>query len=129
MDDRIRATFGKTERLKSKKQIDLLFTEGKSFSVFPLRLFFNKTHFADGAEIKAAVSVSKRNFKSAVDRNRIKRLLREAYRLNKPTNFNNSTTSYALLILYIGKEMPAFEGIKTKMEQLLTKFSERITES
>ncbi len=124
-----RFTFNKTERLKSKKQIDLLFTEGTSLSVFPLKLFFNKTQFADGAEVKTAVSVSKRNFKSAVDRNRIKRLLREAYRLNKPTNFNNSTTSYALLILYIGKEMPAFEGINTKMEQLLTKFSERITES
>lgn len=121
-------TFNKKDRLKSTKQIDLLFAEGKSMSTFPLKLFYNETAFKDDVMIKAAVSVSKRNFKKAVDRNRIKRLLREAYRLRKPHYFNNSTTSYALMFLYLGKEMPSFEVINAKMEQLLTKFSEKTSE-
>ncbi|WP_317045208.1 ribonuclease P protein component [Formosa algae] len=76
-------TYGKTEKLKSKITIEKLFTEGKSVSAYPLRLVYLKTSFEDNVTIKAGVSVSKRNFKLAVDRNRIKRLLREAYRLNK----------------------------------------------
>lgn len=119
-------TFNKKERLKSKKQIDALFSHGNSLTVFPIKVFYVETRFKDSSNIKAAVSVGKKKFKKAIDRNRIKRLLREAYRLNKPTKFNNSETAYALLFLYIGKEMPSFENINNKMEQLLNKLSEKI---
>jgi ribonuclease P protein component len=121
-------TYGKKEKLKSKKLIDQLFTEGQSVSAFPLRLVFLETSFEDAIIAKTGVSVSKRHFKTAVDRNRIKRLLREAYRLNKHDYFNNITTQYAFMILYIGKEKPAFEQVEIKMKVLFEKFSNKISE-
>jgi len=72
------ASYPKKEKLKSEKLISKLFLEGKSVSAYPLRMVYLKTTFDEAVKIKAGVSVSKRNFKKAVDRNRIKRLLREA---------------------------------------------------
>ena len=118
----MKQTFNKKEKLKSKKLIDQLFNEGSSVSAFPLRLVYIKTEFEDDVIIKTGVSVSKRNFKTAVDRNRIKRLLRESYRLNKSIYFNNITTQYAIMILYIGKDKPTFTQVETKMKQLFEKF-------
>ena len=114
--------FSNKEKLKSKKLIDQLFTEGNSVSAHPLRLVFIKTHFDDAVKLKVGVSVSKRNFKKAVDRNRIKRLLREVYRLNKGLYFNNITTQYAFMILYIGAEMPNFKSLDDKIKLLFERF-------
>lgn len=122
----MKLTFNTSEKLKSQKLIELLFAEGQSVVEYPLRLVYIKTHFDEKVTMKAGVSVSKRNFKNAVDRNRIKRLLREAYRLNRHTYFNNSSTQYALMILYIGKDGTNFETINLKMNRLLKKFSEKI---
>lgn len=119
-------TYPKKEKLKSKKLIDQLFTEGKSVSAFPLRLVYLGTTFDDAVMAKTGVSVSKRNFKTAVARNHIKRLLREAYRLNKAQYFNNLTTPHAFMILYIGKEKPTFAQIENRMNQLFAKFSNKI---
>ena len=121
-------TFPKKEKLKSKKVIDALFDKGKSVSVYPLRLVFIATSFNDDILVKTGVSVSKRHFKRAVDRNRIKRLLREAFRLNKPAYFNNITTQYALMILYIGNTKPTFSEVETKMKLLLEKFNASVTQ-
>ena len=120
-------TYNKKEKLKSKKLIDQLFTEGQSVSAFPLRLVFLETTFDDNVIAKTGVSVSKRYFKTAVDRNRIKRLLREVYRLNKAGFFNNITTQYAFMILYIGKEKPTFTLVENKMKILFDKFSSKIS--
>jgi len=87
----MKPTFGTREKLKSKAQIELLFAEGKSISKYPIRLIYKKTTIEKEVPIKAAVSVSKRNFKKAVDRNHIKRLLRESYRKNKYLVLNNTT--------------------------------------
>jgi len=119
-------TFHSKERLKSQKIIEKLFLQGKSITVFPLKLLYLETPHWDGSEIKTAVSVSKRNFKKAVDRNHIKRLLREAYRLNKAEYFNNIATSYALMILYIGKDTTDFESVNSKIKLLLSTFLEKI---
>lgn len=75
-------TYSKSEKLKSRKTIDLLFSNGKSVSKFPLRLVYAPT---EGAMEKVlfGVSVSKKYFKNASDRNYLKRVLRECYRLNK----------------------------------------------
>ncbi len=116
-------TYGKKDKLKSKKLIEQLFSEGKSVAAYPLRLVYLKMETDGVGQQKVGVSVSKRNFKKAVDRNKIKRLLREAYRLSRNDYFNNSSPSYALMILYIGKEIPKFVSVEKKMKQLLNKFS------
>lgn len=115
-------TYNKKEKLKSKKLIEQLFAEGQSVSAYPLKLIYLPVDFDDSVLLKTGVTVSKRKFKSAVDRNRIKRLMREAYRLNKAVIFNNITTQYALMILYIGNDGITFEVLDTKMKVLLNKF-------
>ncbi|MCX7551282.1 ribonuclease P protein component [Xanthomarina sp. F2636L] len=121
------ASYPKKEKLKSETLISKLFLEGKSVSAYPLRMIYLKTNFDETVLVKAGVSVSKRNFKKAVDRIRIKRLLREAYRLNKASYFNNLTTQYAFMILYIGKEKPTFVEVEAKMKLLLQKFVDKST--
>ena len=121
-------TYPKKEKLKSKKLIDTLFTEGQWVSVYPLRLAYISTTFEDNIIAKTGVSVSKRNFKKAPDRNRIKRLLRESYRLNKADYFNNLTSQHAFMVLYIGKEKPTFLEVESKMKLLFEKFSNKISE-
>lgn len=114
--------FNKKEKLKSKKLIEHLFANGQSIVMHPLRLVYITTEFDDSFKIKAGVSVSKRHFKKAVDRNRIKRLMREAYRLQKASCIDNISGSYAFMILYIGKDGTDFETISKKMKALLDKF-------
>lgn len=116
-------TYNKHEKLKSQKAIEKLFAEGKSVSAYPLRMVYLKNDDA----LKVGVSVSKRNFKRAVDRIRIKRLLREAYRLNKSVLLDNTVGSYTLMILYANKELPDFELIDTKTKELLSKFKNKIS--
>ena len=120
-------SYSKKEKLKSKKLIEQLFAEGKSVSNFPLRLVYLETHFDDDYKIKAGVSIGKKKFKKAVDRNRIKRLIREAYRLEKHSLFNNITTQYAFMILYIGDENPSFEKVSTKMKGLFGLFLDKVS--
>jgi len=114
--------YSKTEKLKSKKLIDQLFNEGKSISTFPLRLVYLKTKFEGNLKVKTGVSVSKKHFKNAIDRNRIKRLLREVYRTNKASYFNNITTQYTFMILYIGNNKPSFNELEQTMNELFEKF-------
>ncbi|SHG82571.1 ribonuclease P protein component [Winogradskyella jejuensis] len=114
--------YSKKDKLKSKKLIEELFSEGKAVTVFPLRLVYLENNFEDGSILKTGVSVSKRQHKNAVDRNAIKRLMREAYRLNKPKYFNKSSTSYTFMILYISKDKITFESMDSKMKLLFEKF-------
>ena len=120
----MKLTYGKKDKLKSKKLIEQLFDSGQSVSNYPLKLIYLGTNFSDDVRFKTAVSVSKRNFKLAVTRNRIKRLLRESYRLNKGLLFNNMTTQYALMILYIGKKEPSFSELNVAMMTILKQFKQ-----
>lgn len=121
--------YGKKDKLKSKKSIELLFSEGKAITEYPLRLIYIKTEFEDGSQLKTGVSVSKRLHKTAVARNQIKRLLREAYRLNKPLYFNNSSTSYAFMILYLSKDGTTFDKLNNSIKLLFKKFLEKTSDS
>ena len=82
-------TYPKKEKLKSKTTIDLLFSEGNSVSKFPLRLVYVENKEENAELMKMGVSVSKKYFKKAVDRNYFKRVLRETYRLNKHILIDN----------------------------------------
>jgi len=123
----MKKSFSNKEKLKSKKLIEQLFLDGNSVSAFPLRMVYLNASFDDGSKTKIGVSVSKRNFKNAVDRNRIKRLLRETYRLYKTEYFNNITTQYAFMILYIGKDKPTLKEVEAKMELLFKKFDTAVS--
>ncbi|WP_166959856.1 ribonuclease P protein component [Yeosuana marina] len=123
----MKLTFSKKEKLKSKILIEQLFTEGKSVSAYPLRLVYMPADLKDDALFKTGVSVSKRNFKRAVDRNRIKRLMRESFRLHKHDYINNMSVPYAFMILYIGKEKPSFDQVESKMTLLFEKFSNKVS--
>tara|TARA_R110002051_G_scaffold159564_2_gene231041 strand:- start:57 stop:485 length:429 start_codon:yes stop_codon:yes gene_type:complete len=126
VEKKLNFTYSKTEKLKSRKLFEQLFSEGKSIANYPLRLIYVKTELKEAISIKAGVTVSKRNFKSAVKRNRIKRILRESYRRNKSIVFNNSNNNYALLFLYLGKEMPNSKDVEKRMIFLLEKFTKKI---
>ena len=119
-------TYPKNEKLKSKKTIDLLFTEGKSVSKFPLRLVYMETQFDDGVPLKFGVSVSKKYFKKAVDRNYFKRVLRECYRHNKHLLIDTIDKKYAVLFFYQTKEKLTYQEIDGKTKQLFEKFLKSI---
>jgi len=122
-------TYPKSEKLKSKNTIDLLFSEGKTVSKYPLRLVYVAGTFGDNVPIKMGVSVSKKHFKKAVDRNYFKRVLRETYRLNKHILLDNTDKRYAFMLLYQSKDRLPYEEINTKTIQLFEKFLNAIKEA
>jgi ribonuclease P protein component len=115
-------TYPKSQKLKSKITIGLLFTDGKSVSKYPLRLVYHSSALSDGQIIKMGVSVSKKNFKKAVDRNYFKRILRETYRLNKHILIDNLDKPYAVMLFYQTKDRLSYDEINTKTIQLFEKF-------
>ncbi|MBA4276786.1 ribonuclease P protein component [Flavobacterium sp.] len=123
-------TYPKTEKLKSKTTIDLLFSKGKSVSKYPLRLVFVESDYGipedSDQKLKMGVSVSKKYFKHAVDRNYFKRVLRETYRLNKHLLIDNLDKKYAFMFFYQTKERLTYEEIHTKTIQLFEKFVQQL---
>lgn len=115
-------TYPKHEKLKSQKHIELLFSEGKSVSKYPLRLVYVPVELEKDEKIKIGVSVSKKNFKKAVDRNHYKRLLRECYRLNKHLLLETIDRPYAIMLFYQTKEAMTFHEMNQKTVQLFEKF-------
>lgn len=120
--------FGTSEKLKSKKEIDALFATGKSVSAFPLRAVYRFTP-DEAASVKAGVSASKKSFKKAVHRNRLKRLLREAYRLQKEellADARAAQKSGQVFFLYTGKELSDFETVRAAMASCLQKLRKQL---
>lgn len=116
-------TFKKEEKLKSKKFIDALFVDGKSVSQYPVRLVYKEFDFEEkDIQIKAGVSVSKKLYKKAVDRNHLKRLLRESYRKNKYLVLTGTDRSFAFMFLYVGKNKLDSSIIDSSLERVLQKF-------
>ena len=112
-------TLAKHERLKSRKLLEQLFREGATLFVHPFKIYY--THrVPEGAPLQAGFGASSRIFKKAVDRNRIKRLAREAYRLQKEPLRDKRL---AIFFLFVGKEIPDFGLVKEKIGQAIHKLS------
>ena len=122
----MRNTFRKEEKLKKKNLITELFASGKSASVFPLKMVYLENDHDSPFKIQAGVSVSKRNFKSAVDRNRIKRLMRESYRKNKYLIYNDDDTKkHILMFIYQAKSEVSYQKMEERMIDLIQKFLQK----
>ena len=118
----------KAERLNSKKLIDKLFAEGDSILQYPLKMVFLKTELPVKYPAQTAFTVSKKLFKRAVHRNRVKRLLRETYRLNKHILYETlQTEQLAIFIIYIGKELPEYKQIDVATSKGLKKVLHKLT--
>jgi ribonuclease P protein component len=127
-------TLGKDERLKSRKQIEQLFNEGKKITVGPFRVFylFVNTTSIGHSSLSFGVGVSNRNFKKAVDRNKIKRLTREAWRLQKNSlkeTVNAKNKHLNIFLIYTSKELPGFELVKDKVAVALKKLEKLADEN
>lgn len=114
--------FRKYEKLKSQKRIEQIFQTGKSVSAYPLRLYYSPIDTPLKTRFEVGFSVSKRHFKKAIDRNYIKRLLRENYRLNKNLLENLPAPSYGLMLVYTGKEIPDFTTLQRSYRKLIALF-------
>lgn len=124
-----RFTLSKEERICSKKLINELFTgNGRSMTAFPLRVVFMKRTIVDDQPHAAMlVSVPKRYFKHAVDRNRVKRQVREAFRRNKSIITQNLTDDHeavAMAFVWLTNEKYPSSEVENRMVRLLTRISE-----
>jgi len=120
-------TLGKEERLKSRKAIDQLFSEGKTFSVFPYRVYYMAVDST--SRLKFATGVSSKNFKKAVDRNRIKRLTKEAWRLQKATLveiLKEQNRQLNVFLIYTAKELPVYKDTFEKTGRIIHKLCQVI---
>ena len=122
-------TLHKTERLDKKKVIDKMFSGGaRSFSVFPLRVVYLPVEELE-APVSILVSVSKRRFKRAVKRNRVKRQIREAYRKNKSLlvdELQRREQRLAIAFIYLSDELVATAELEEKMKIALARISEKL---
>ncbi|MDB5009548.1 MAG: ribonuclease protein component [Mucilaginibacter sp.] len=124
-------TFKKEERLCNKKLIDRLFHNGSSFLCYPFKISWFLNTEQQPACAQVLFSVSKKRFKRAVDRNLLKRRMREAYRLNKQQQLyhtlNDADKRIVLSLGYIGKEIVPYDLIEKKMLKLLNQLSQEIS--
>ncbi|MEO6330638.1 MAG: ribonuclease P protein component [Ginsengibacter sp.] len=112
-----RFTLTKSERLKSRKLIEQLFREGKSFSNHPFKILYLVAE-SGYAPLQSGFAVSKKNFKKAVDRNRIKRLIKEAYRLQKKAltgKLHHQKKFMTVFFIYTGNVLPKYEIVSEKI--------------
>jgi len=124
-------TLGKNERLKSRKSIEWLFNEGKSFAQTPYRIYysFNQTDKAGSSKfnIRFGAGVSAKNFRKAVDRNRIKRITREAFRLQKSIlqeRLKDKDRELHVFFIYTAREMPVYKEVTLVTEKILQKLAQ-----
>lgn len=130
-------TLGKEERIKSRKQIEHLFEKGRSFAHFPFRVYHDRgTVETQGenppAALRFGVGVSSRHFRKAVDRNRIKRLVREAWRLQKNELqglLKEKEDHLHVFLIYTGKEIPDFTLIREKVAGVFVKLNKILHEN
>jgi ribonuclease P protein component len=121
-------TFSKAERLHSKKLIERLFKEGKSFYVYPFKIIYIENNPNDKYPVQALVSVAKRNIRKAVDRNKVKRLIREAYRQNKEELYKQrfaNNNQLLIGLIYTARTILPHAQIESKIILILQRLIEQ----
>lgn len=126
-------TFGKQERLTSKTNIERLFKQPTgSLFAYPVKFTWLITTIEEDTPAQILISVPKRNFKKAHDRNRIKRQIREVYRKNKATAYNCLTLNKqqaCFLLGYVGKEHTQTHVLEQKIAWILKKFADAVAQN
>jgi len=130
-------TFSKKERLSHRKQIDKLFSEGRSFTLHPFKVFYAIHENAGEYPVQILIAIPKKEYKKAVDRNRLRRLIREAYRLNKHAlveHLSQIKLNIHIGFVYLGNSaIPPFAEIEEKLTSCLQKliriFTPKIVEN
>ncbi len=116
-------TYKQSERLKSRKDIDALFENQENIFSFPIKLIYKVNHDAVN---KVCISVPKRIFKKAVDRNRVKRQILECYRLNKAVFYDqNPAKTFNMMFVYIHKNKLDYRKIEKSIIQILSQLSSK----
>lgn len=130
--------FQKEERLKSLKTISRLFKEGRSFPCYPLRLVYLEVEPIDAQHfpVQFSLTVPKKSFKRAVDRNVLRRRTREAYRLNKKSLYDFIENHellrrkhYAFMVMYVAKEELPYTDIEKGIKKMIYKFGKDVIET
>ena len=126
-------TYQKKDKLKSRKQTQFLFSNGKAITMHPIRLIYNIENAESGifptGLLQAGVGAPSRHFRKAVQRNRVKRLLREGYRLEKPdfmSAISLTNTRLNLFFLYVDENVQSQQQIQTTMKLLLQKLADKL---
>jgi ribonuclease P protein component len=122
-------TLGKKERLKSRKSIEQLFSDGKSFAINPFRVYY-LFDTSPGSSLQFGAGVSSKHFKKAVDRNRIKRMMKEAWRLQKTplsSLVKEQTRQLNVFFIYTGKELPDYKEVYEKTGKIADKLCKMIS--
>lgn len=117
-----RCTFKKPERISFQKEMDRLFKQGSAFISYPVRVVYLEQKPFSGATVSILISVPKRKFKRAVQRNRMKRLIREAYRLNKIAliqHCQEKESGLLIAFLFIGNECCQWKEMEVAMQKAL----------
>lgn len=123
-------TLSKSERLTSKILITQLYNKGRHINDYPFKIVWLHNKEETTAGINVVFSVPKKKFKRAVDRNQIKRMLREVYRQNKHKCIEaveNQNANVSLFLVYLGKEIPQYKVVEDKIILLLNRLTKEIT--
>jgi ribonuclease P protein component len=128
-------TLGKDERLKSRKAIEQLFKEGKTFVMGPFKIYYQLSDSPDPARrsrypVQAGTGVSVKHFKKAVDRNRVKRVIREAWRLQKEIlkpGLQEKKMKLDVFIIYNHKELPVYKNVFPVVGEAIEKLNSLIS--
>lgn len=121
-------TFSKDEKLKSKKAIELLFKTGKSINAHPIKAIYLPKTENETTKLNVGVSVPKRNIKLAVNRNLLKRRMREAYRLNNKALklMCDNTNGYNIMFIYHSSQILTYQEIEVKIKVILNRLTESV---